>query len=229
MNTFQRSLTILKKYFKKHKVADISELKKLLNTSSRMSIFRRLKMLEYCSSFSHAGKYYTLKDIPNFNNFKIWHYNDIGFSLHGNLKETVLSLIIYSEAGHTHRELENVIKVRVHNTLLNLVKEKKINREKFKVSYLYLSHENSKAKAQRANRIQQDQGIRESSLPPWIVIEVLVHIIRTNQIVIDSVVISEQLAKKGLVLTKDQIEQTIKRFNIKKKLDKAHQPTPPAD
>jgi len=229
MNTIQKSLTTLKKYFKKHKVADMSELKKLLNTSSRMSIFRRLRMLDYCSSFSHTGKYYTLKDIPKFNNFKIWHYNGIGFSLHGNLKETTLSLVLYSEAGQTHREIENIIKIRVHNTLLDLVKEKKICREKFNNSYLYLSYENTRAKVQRTNRIQQNQGIRESSLPSWIIIEILAHIIQTNQTVIDSTIISEELAKKGLVLTKDQIEQTIERFHIKKKLDKAHQATSPTD
>lgn len=223
MNTIQDPLTTLKKYFKKNKVADINQLKKLLHTSSRMNIFRKLKNLEYCSSFTNAGKYYTLKNIPKFNNFKIWHYRNIGFSLHGNLKLTVYSIISYSETGVTHREIEKVVKIRVYNTLLDLVKEKKVHREKYESSYLYLSSDKIKAKVQRNNRIKQSQqGTRESVLPPWIIIAVLAHIISANEITVDSVKLSSELAKKGLALTIDQIEQIIQQFDIKKKLNKAY-------
>ena len=53
--TFQAS-TLLK-HFKKEKIADLSELKRILGTNTTMTVFRKLRQLQYISSCSHSGKY----------------------------------------------------------------------------------------------------------------------------------------------------------------------------
>ena len=58
------SLKKLQKLFLKQPIVDMSALSKILQTKSRMSIFRRLKEIKYFSSFTHAGKYYTLTNTP---------------------------------------------------------------------------------------------------------------------------------------------------------------------
>jgi hypothetical protein len=57
----------LKKHFKQTKIATLEELKKFLGTDVDVTIFRKLREQQYQSSYSHRGKYYTLKRIANFN------------------------------------------------------------------------------------------------------------------------------------------------------------------
>ncbi|HPG30463.1 MAG TPA: hypothetical protein PLQ81_06720 [bacterium] len=38
----------------------------------KMTIFRKLKELSYITSYSHAGKYYTLNEIAKYNENGIW-------------------------------------------------------------------------------------------------------------------------------------------------------------
>ncbi len=51
------ALKKLRTFFKKNRMARMDELFPLLETTSRMTVFRRLKELNYLSSFTHAGRY----------------------------------------------------------------------------------------------------------------------------------------------------------------------------
>lgn len=79
--------------FEKQKIATIKQLKKALNSTSSMTIFRKLKQLDYLSSCSHSGKYYTLKNIPKFDQMGLWFHKSILFSLHCSLAETIKNLV----------------------------------------------------------------------------------------------------------------------------------------
>ena len=48
------------------KIMTIDELKSTLATQYRMTVFRKLSMLGYISSYSHSGKYYSLKRIARY-------------------------------------------------------------------------------------------------------------------------------------------------------------------
>jgi len=62
----------LTRLFQRQSVADLATLSSALKTSSRMSVFRRLSARDYLSSYSHAGRYYTLRDIPPFDQDGLW-------------------------------------------------------------------------------------------------------------------------------------------------------------
>jgi hypothetical protein len=83
------AVTALQKCIRRRRVVDLEELFCALGTRSRMTVFRRLKMAGYRSSFTHAGRFYTLFDIPVFDELGLWFHRDAGFSLAGNLKESV--------------------------------------------------------------------------------------------------------------------------------------------
>ena len=119
----------------------IEDLKSILQTTSRMTVFRKLKQLPYKTSYSHCGKYYTLDPIANYDNNGIWAYNQIYFSKFGTLKNTVLHHIDKSIIGFTCYELEEFLRIPVHNTVLDLWKNSKINREQIAKEYIYLSVE----------------------------------------------------------------------------------------
>jgi hypothetical protein len=123
---------VLKKLFKKARVATLDELFEVLETRSRVTVFRRLKEMGYLSSFTHNGRYYTLTELPDFDERGLWFFRNIGFSRAGTLKETTFELVETSFEGRTHEELKNLLRVRVHNTLLTLVREGRIGRERLR-------------------------------------------------------------------------------------------------
>lgn len=125
--------------FHRYFVLTMENLKNILQTTSRMTVFRKLKHLPYKTSYSHCGKYYTLDSIANYDNSGIWSYDQIYFSEYGTLKNTVLHSIEESSDGFTSYELEEFLKVPVHNTVLDLWKNRKIRREQIAKRYIYLS------------------------------------------------------------------------------------------
>ena len=85
---------------KKQKMATISELKNALGSNSAMTVFRKLRELDYITSCSHRGKYYSLKRIAKFNHMGLWIHNSVLFSSYGTLKETDKKFIDYLEIYH---------------------------------------------------------------------------------------------------------------------------------
>ena len=80
-------------FLRKRRVVTMSDLCEVIGSSSRMTVFRQLRKIEYVSSYTHAGRFYTLYDIARFDSDGIWFYDDIGFSQNGSLKNTVTYLI----------------------------------------------------------------------------------------------------------------------------------------
>ena len=95
------SKAALRSLFHRAHVAQLGTLFRVLKTHARRSVMRRLKYADYVSSYTHTGRYYTLRDIPRFDQFGLWHYGDVGFCRVGTLKAAVTELVEKSEAGRT--------------------------------------------------------------------------------------------------------------------------------
>ena len=119
-----------------------------------MTVFRKLKALEYLSSYSHRGKYYTLYEIADFDDSGIWSYQSVWFSEHGNLIETAKEFIDESTAGFSATELESALHVQVKQPLLKLYQNRRIDRKKVSGRYVYFNVEPKKQKSQIALRKQ---------------------------------------------------------------------------
>jgi hypothetical protein len=48
------------------KIATLDELKQALGSTVDVTVFRKLKPLDYLASYSHRGRYYTLREIRPF-------------------------------------------------------------------------------------------------------------------------------------------------------------------
>ena len=151
--------TILQNLLNVNKIATLSEIKIALNTNSTMTVFRKLKELEYISSYSHRGKYYSLLGIADFDNYGLWSYQSVWFSKYGNLVETVKDFIDNSTAGYSAKELESILHVEVKHTLLNLYQNKRAVREKFDNVYVYFTNDKRRMKSQRLIRKDQVVGL----------------------------------------------------------------------
>lgn len=108
---------------------------------SRRTAIRRLQDLGYLSSYSHAGRFYTLADIPTFDPLGLWHWKNIHFSRWGALKKTIVQVVAQSPAGCRHSGLREHLRVRCHNPLLELTTAGRLHRDKMAQAspYLYFS------------------------------------------------------------------------------------------
>jgi hypothetical protein len=150
-------------------VLTIDDLKNVLKTKSRMSIFRKLKELPYRSSYSHCGKYYTLDKLAQYDKNGIWTYNNIYFSKYGTLKNCVLENIEKSRDGLSSFELAELLHVPVYNTVLDLYNNYKIKREQIGKEYVYLSVKNGEAQfLLRKQGIQQEHSLAKDSTDEYL-------------------------------------------------------------
>lgn len=152
MGTIELSFDIVLNYLNVNKLATIDQLKTILKTNSRMTVFRRLSKLDYLSSCSHSGKYYSLKKTARFNKYGIWRHESVLFSKHGTLKNTLKAMIWESADGFTATELKKILKIKVEDSLCILTKEKSINRKKITGVFVYLSGNAKAGKKQELTR-----------------------------------------------------------------------------
>ncbi len=143
-------------FFHEKKVMMMAEIKTVLKTNSRMTAHRKLSTIDYISSYSHAGKYYSLNSIAKYNRSGLWEFNGIYFSKHGTLSKTIEYLINHSSAGYFASELQDKLNVFVHNELLKLFRYNKIQREQIGSEFLYFSTTSGEVQLNhRKEQIQQ--------------------------------------------------------------------------
>lgn len=209
------SAKTLQRLFRRFKIVDMNILFKTIKTNSRMSIFRRLKEVGYLSSYTHTGRYYTLSHIPQFDNYGLWFYQSVGFAQYGTLKSTIVELVDRSSTGLTHLELNHILRIRTHNTLLKLVREGRVIREQFQKAFLYVGVDPGKATLQVAKRKKASIKSKESiPITDTTVIEVLIEAIHATQVHIDTSLIANRLSVRGISITADQVKQIFIQYDI---------------
>ncbi len=205
----------LSRLFRRKKVVDMATIGSAFSRRSRRSLFRDLAQLGYLTSYSHAGRYYTLSGIPQFDEHGLWTFRGIGFSAAVTLKQTVVERVQRADAGHTHVELEHLLRVRVHNTLLGLVRQGDIGRERIDRVYLYVSAERDRATEQLASRRQiLAEAAAVAELPGVTVIEVLVEALQAGQVQVVPAVVAARLAARAVSVSVEQVEQVFDRYGV---------------
>lgn len=163
MRTITYSTEALIQLFHKEKVLTLDQIKNALGTEIKMTVFRKLKPLSYKASYSHAGKYYTLDEMANYDKQGLWEFGQIYFSRFGSLKNTIEALVCASEAGYPASELQQILKVRVHKPLFQLYSTSCLYREQIANTYLYFSPHTYEL--QKKYRIDKIESSYEEKLP----------------------------------------------------------------
>lgn len=213
------SRRVLRRVFRQRRMGDLALVSATLQTESRRSVFRRLCGLGYLRSCSHTGRYYTLEDIPDFDADGLWRYQGVLFSKHGTLKATTAHIVEVSEAGRTHRELATLLRVRVHNTLLDLVKSRRIGRELVRSLFVYVSGDAKRAATQIAAREQLPSAVVPRSVREagqLLVVDVLLEVIHGAQLVPDAADVVARLTGRGVQATLEQVEGIFQAYGLKK-------------
>ena len=214
-------MAALDRLFRRKPVALLDELRAALGTQSRSTVFRVVSRVGYRTSFSDAGRYYTLERIPKFDARGLWFYRGVGFSSRGTLRATVVVLVDRSAAGCTHAELQAELKLRVHDTLRSLVEERAISRERVTGVYVYLHPDGEVASAQLTRRGQLVAPAvalpapAAAQLDPFRVIDVLVAVIHAPKE--DPRAIAARVRAAGLAVSDEQVEAVFAQYGLQKK------------
>lgn len=151
-------LNALQRFLRKEKIATLEQVTQVLGDPARCTVFRKLGQLRYLSSYSHRGKYYTLKSVARYNSLGLWSYKLVWFSRLGNLLDTCEQFVRRSDAGYSAVELKEILHVKTKHALTQLVRIDKLEREKIEKAYIYLAKDDRTARQQlKARKIMTEK------------------------------------------------------------------------
>jgi hypothetical protein len=140
----------------KVKIFTINNLALLLDCSIRTA-WRRLHEWNAFASYNQNAKYHTLPDTPLFDQYGIWRYNDIYFSRHGNLTQTIVALVQNSQEGLVVQQLCSVLDLPASSIYAHLRSIKEIKSHRNGRMLVYFSSQPTIATKQMAQRQNVEQ------------------------------------------------------------------------
>src|SRR6266567_3609960 len=134
------------------KIATLDELKQALGTAVDVTVFRKLRPLDYVTSYSHRGRYYTLREIARFDDKGLWSQSTVCFSQFGTLLATAEAFVNRSPRGYFADELARALHVEVQDALHELAQRQRLTREIVSGRYLYTARDRTVQRGQLLTR-----------------------------------------------------------------------------
>jgi hypothetical protein len=141
--------------FHRQPVATLPELKAALGTTVDLTVLRKLATLDYTTSYSHRGAYYTLAAVARYDAQGLWSCRDVHFSKFGTLLDTAAALVSRSPAGYFADELEALVRVTVKDALRQLAQAGRVQRRPCPDHFLYGAADRARWQQQWAARHAQ--------------------------------------------------------------------------
>ena len=210
-------------WLQKKKVATMRQMRERFKVA-HMTVFRALKKQGYFTSYNHKGAYYTLSDVPDFDEWGLWSYRDIHFSKNGTLADTLVHLVENADAGQTTQELAAQLQVDVAHTLSSLVNRGHISRQSLvgrQVVYLASTGRQSRKQLQQRqkNRVAAKDPDQPIGVPDEMATHHVIEILR--QIILspdgDPNLWSRQLKTHGVPTTAGEVLRVIEYYSLEQK------------
>jgi len=128
---------VVRHHLRRHKIADLPELKRVLGTDTDLTVFRKLKQLDYLASYTHRGRFYTLTEIARFDEHGLWSHEAVWFSRYGTLLATAEAFVNRSPSGYYAPELADQLHAEVQESLRHLVRQQRLSRTEVDGQFLY--------------------------------------------------------------------------------------------
>ena len=194
-----KKLDFVRATVKRKKIFMLNELVPLLECSSRTAQVK-LKYWKAYTSYNQNGKYYTLPETPDFDVNGLWRYKEIAFSKHGNLKQTIIHLVIVSSAGLSGRQLGNLLGLVPQSFIHHFSKCPGLRREKHKGVYIYFAEEAEVYETQRRQRQKSVSRSAVDAISEPEAVMILVAIISNHGISADDIWAMPEIKKSKLTL-----------------------------
>ena len=199
--------------FRRQKIITIDQLVEWLKCSV-ITARRRLKKWQSHTSINNNGRYYTLPQIPVFDENGLWKYKTVLFSKHGNLKQTIVALITESEKGLSAVEIAEFVDLVPNSSFLSRFKTVPgVRREKHQGRFIYLSDHPQIYSQQMQARAT---GLSAAGFPSDSeAVEILVHLIKYPEVGIEQ--LAAKVAKPGKPVGAAMIRRFLRFHDLLKK------------
>jgi hypothetical protein len=150
-----------------NQMATLGEMKQALGTSVDVTVYRKLKPLGYLASYSHRGRYYTLREIARFDDHGLWSRDEVWFSHFGTLLATAEGFVNHSPGGYFADELARALHVEVQDALRHLAQQHRVTREIVSGRYLYTAADRAIRSGQLTTRriVEAVPAVAVASVP----------------------------------------------------------------
>src|SRR6478672_8290817 len=139
---------LLRKHLLRHKIATLPELKEALGATANLTVFRKLKLLDYLSSYTHRGRYYALREAARFDDAGLWSHDAVWFSRYGTLVATIESFVNQGPHGWFADELADALHAEVQDPLHDLVRGGRLLRTDVAGRFLYTAADSRRSRDQ---------------------------------------------------------------------------------
>lgn len=204
----------LQTLFRRRKCWMLEELAQSLGYAL-VSVRRFLKDIGYFRSYTHNGKWYTLRQFPRFNREGLWHHKDIGFSKHGSLIATIDSLIQRSPAGLSASELTHKLQHSCHAVLTQLHNAGHLDRLHLGGHFRYLALEPELNQRQRRQAAFLQGPSPSTALTTQAALWVLVEHIKEPKLSFEQIA-ARLRQQRHLSVTAENIERFFHEHDLKK-------------
>jgi hypothetical protein len=202
------------------KVITIDQLVELMQCSV-ITVRRRLKKWNTFTSINQNGRYYTLPQIPVFDDDGLWRYRSILFSKHGNLKQTILGLIRQSQRGLSAGEIAQMVDLSSSSSFFTQIhKVAGIGREKHQGRFVYFSDSPEHYRRQKQERTLTRDGAIDWPTDAQAVV-ILVELIKHPGIDIEQ--LAAKVVHQGRPVEPRIIEEFLTSHDLLKKISDTKQ------
>lgn len=202
------------KRFRRLKIMTVDQLAELL-TCSVITARRRLKKWQTCTSINQNGRYYTLPQIPVFDENGLWRFQSVLFSEHGNLTQTIVELIRASSKGLRAIQIAEILDLPPNSSFISRFKNVPgVNREKHQGRFVYFSNQPDIYSRQKDRWLEGQDAVDFPTDAQAIII--LVHLIKHPGVNIDQ--LAEQAAKKDKQINSDSVRRFLQFHGLLKKI-----------
>ena len=199
--------------FRRQKIITIGQLVQWLKCSV-ITARRRLKKWQTYTSINNNGRYYTLPQMPVFDENGLWKYKTVLFSKHGNLKQTIVALITESEKGLSAVEIAELVGLVANSSFLSRIKSVPgVRRQKHQGRFIYLSDQPQIYSRQMQTRASRQTGADFPSDTE--AVQILVELIKHPDIGIEQ--LAAKVAKPGKQVAPAMIRRFLRFHDLLKK------------
>ncbi len=198
---------------RKRKVLTIGQLVQLLGCSVPTAR-SRLKTWRSYTSYNHNGRYYTLRGIPRFDQHGLWRYKTVGFSKHGNLKQTLIQLVRHSSGGLDAAKIGRLLGLPPRSFLSHFRTATGLTRERIEGRFIYFCDEEAVFLRQKQTREQRMQRLRRELPSDTVAVAVLADLINHPDSTLKAC--SRRLGRKGIDIHPEAIRRLLEYHGVKK-------------
>lgn len=199
--------------FRRHKIITIEQLVELL-TCSVITARRRLKKWQTYTSINQNGRYYTLPQIPVFDESGLWRYQSVLFSKHGNLTQTIVALIGASPQGLSATQIADILDLTPNSSFISRFKRVPgVKREKHLGRFVYFSDQREIYNKQKDRWLVRQDPVDFPTDAQAIII--LVHLIKHPGVGIEQ--LARQVAKQDKQIGSGAVRRFLAFHDLLKK------------